>query len=161
MEADVDLTERIDRNSRETIPLVATLGIVIEEVSPNPISATAFLPDRPAQRNHVGGPHAGAMFTLAETASGAVVQALFADLFAVATPLIMNGEISYRALALGDIRAHATMRGGAETAERVREQVVEGVRPEFFIDVELQSATGLTGTLATHWTLKPSRPKPW
>ncbi len=153
----MDLTERINQNSRETIPLVATLGIVIEAVSLDPIFATAFLPDRPAQRNHVGGPHAGAMFTLAETASGAVVQALFADLFSITTPLIMAGEITYRALALGDIRAHAVFRGSAADVEGIRTKVGAGERPEFYVDVELRSATGPTGTLNTHWTLKPHR----
>lgn len=151
----MDLAKLIDQNSRATIPLVATLGIVIEEVSLDPIRAIAFLPDRPEQRNHVGGPHAGAIFTMAETASGAIVQALFSDLFAIATPLIMNGEITYRALALGDIRGVATLRDGRAELERVRSEVAAGSRPEFFIDVEIQSATGVTGALLTHWTLKP------
>lgn len=150
----MNLTERIDRNSRATIPLVATLGIVIEEVTLDPIKAIAFLPDRPEQRNHVGGPHAGAIFTMAETASGAVIQGLFMDMFGKATPLIMNGEISYRALALGDMRGVATLRGDQAELDRVRDEVLAGSRPEFFIDVEIQSATGVTGTLLTHWTLK-------
>jgi hypothetical protein len=151
----VDLAKQIDENSRATIPLVATFGIVVEEVDLDAQRAIAFLPDRPTQRNHVGGPHAGAIFTMAETASGAVVQALFWDLFEVATPLIMNGEITYRALALGDMRGVATMRGGLETAQHVRSEVQSGRRPEFFIDVEIQSTTGVTGALLTHWTLKP------
>lgn len=151
----MDLAKLIDQNSRATIPLVATLGIVIEEVGLDPIRAIAFLPDRPEQRNHVGGPHAGAIFTMAETASGAVVQALFADLFGVATPLIMNGEITYRALALGDMRGVAILRDGRAELERVRSEVDSGLRPEFFIDVEIRSATGITGALLTHWTLKP------
>ena len=151
----MELTKLIDQNSRATIPLVATLGIVIEEVTLDPIKAVAFLPDRPEQRNHVGGPHAGAIFTMAETASGAVVQALFSDLFTVATPLIMNGEITYRALALGDMRGIASLRGGTNDLERVRREVREGLRPEFFIDVEIVSGTGITGALLTHWTLKP------
>lgn len=153
----MDLAKLIDQNSRATIPLVATLGIVIEEVTLDPIVAIAFLPDRPEQRNHVGGPHAGAIFTMAETASGAVVQALFSDLFTVATPLIMNGEITYRALALGDMRGVATLRGGQTELERVRSEIGIGSRPEFFIDVEIRSATGVTGALLTHWTLKPKR----
>jgi hypothetical protein len=153
----MDLSKQIDENSRATIPLVATLGIVIEEVSLEQFRAVAFLPDRPEQRNHVGGPHAGAIFTMAETASGAVVQALFSDLFSLATPLIMNGEITYRALTLGDMRGIATLRGGAATLEHVRDEFQSGRRPEFFIDVEIQSATGITGALLTHWTLKPRR----
>lgn len=151
----MDLTQRIDQYSRAAIPLVATLGIVIEEITLDPISAIAFLPDRPEQRNHVGGPHAGAMFTMAETASGAVIQALFADLFDRATPLIMNGEITYRALALGDIRGFATLRGGPEELTRIRGELAGGTRPEFFIDVEIRSDTAVTGALKTHWTLKP------
>ena len=151
----MNFTERIDENSRATIPLVATLGIVIEDVNFAELRAKAFLPDRPEQRNHVGGPHAGAIFTMAETASGAVVQALFADLFEAATPLIMNGEITYRALALGDMRGTAILRGGPETLQRVRTEVQAGRRPEFFIDVEIRSAAGVTGALVTHWTLKP------
>jgi len=151
----LNLTERIDQNSRDTIPLVATLGITIEEVSVENQSALAFLPDRPEQRNHVGGPHAGAIFTMAETASGAVVQALFSHLFDVAIPLIMNGEITYRALALGDMRALATLQGGTETYERVIDEVSKAQRPEFFISVEITSQTGVTGGLLTHWTLKP------
>ena len=151
----MDLTRTIDANLQATVPLVATLGIVIEEVTLDPIAALAFLPDRPEQRNHVGGPHAGAIFTMAETASGAVLQALFSDLFGIATPLIMNGEMSYRALALGDIRGQATLRGGVSEVDRVRDELAAGLRPEFFIDVEISSATGVTGMLKTHWTLKP------
>jgi len=153
----MSLAKVINDNLQATVPLVATLGIVVEQVTLDPIHAMALLPDRPAQRNHVGGPHAGAIFTMAETASGAVVQALFMDLFTVATPLIMNGAMSYRALALGDIRGAATFRGGQEEVVRVRQELAEGQRPEFFIDVEISSSTGVTGELKTHWTLKPKR----
>lgn len=151
----MDLASAINENLRNTVPLVSTLGITIEEVGLDPILAVAFLPDRQEQRNHVGGPHAGAMFTMAETASGAVIQALFADLFDRATPLIMNGEVSYRALALGDIRGFATLRGGSGELTRVRTELDAGTRPEFYIDVEMRSATAVTGILKTHWTLKP------
>ena len=53
------------------VPFVRTLGL--EEVEVSDDRAVLRLPDVEAQRNHVGGPHAGAMFSLGESASGAVV----------------------------------------------------------------------------------------
>ncbi|CAB4694910.1 MAG: DUF4442 domain-containing protein [Actinobacteria bacterium] len=150
-----DFTEIIDKYSRESIPLVKTLGIHVTEavITDTEVRAVCSLPDRPEQRNHVGGPHAGAMFTAAESASGGVVQAAFADLFSQAVPLIMNGGMRFQALALGDIVATARM-PIAEVA-RVRGELAEGKRPEFYIEVEVASAEAITGLLSTHWTLKP------
>ena len=106
-----DFTEIVDNFSREMIPLVKTLGIHVTEavITDSEVRAVCTLPDRPEQRNHVGGPHAGAMFTAAESASGGVVQVAFADLISQATPLIMNGGMRFQALALGDVVATATM----------------------------------------------------
>ena len=53
------------------VPMVGTLNLVFIDLTPD--SATMKLPDQPAFRNHLGGPHAGAMFTLGESASGALV----------------------------------------------------------------------------------------
>jgi hypothetical protein len=93
-----DFTEIIDKYSRESIPLVKTRGIHVTEavITDTEVRAVCSLPDRPEQRNHVGGPHAGAMFTAAESASGGVVQAAFADLFSQAVPLIMNGGMRFQ-----------------------------------------------------------------
>jgi len=150
-----DFTEIVDKNSRETIPLVKTLGIHVTEavITDSEVRAVCTLPDRAEQRNHVGGPHAGAMFTAAESASGGVVQSAFADLFTQAVPLIMNGNMRFQALALGDIVATGRM-PIAEVA-RVRSELAEGKRPEFFVEVEVTSGDGVTGYLSTHWTLKP------
>ncbi|MEU3452362.1 DUF4442 domain-containing protein [Micromonospora sp. NPDC006766] len=60
------------------VPFARTLDIEFVEVAPEAeggVRAVVRLPDNPEHRNHVGGPHAGAMFTLGETASGAVVLA--------------------------------------------------------------------------------------
>ena len=53
------------------VPMVSTLGIEFEALDEQ--HCTMLLPDEAAYRNHVGGPHAGAMWTLAESASGALV----------------------------------------------------------------------------------------
>ena len=51
-----DFTEIIDTYSRESIPLVKTLGIHVTEavITDTEVRAVCSLPDRPEQRNHVG-----------------------------------------------------------------------------------------------------------
>ncbi len=49
-------------------PMVRTLNIEYLETTPE--RAVLALPDQGEYRNHVGGPHAGAMFTLGESAGG-------------------------------------------------------------------------------------------
>jgi len=53
------------------VPFVKTLGLEYLELDAG--RAVLRLADDPAFHNHVGGPHAGALFTLAESAAGAVV----------------------------------------------------------------------------------------
>ncbi|MCW2709469.1 MAG: hypothetical protein JWM22_3311, partial [Frankiales bacterium] len=60
------------------VPFVRTLGLEYLELDAD--RAVLRLSDDPAFHNHVGGPHAGAIFTLAESASGAVVIGSFEDL---------------------------------------------------------------------------------
>src|SRR5438105_9367 len=83
------------------VPLVKTFGMQYDEISPN--RAVVRLPDRPDLHNHVGGPHAGVMFALGETASGALVLANFMDLMDRVTPLAAAADITYLAVAMGDV----------------------------------------------------------
>ena len=63
------------------------------------------LPDRAELTNHVGSQHAGALFTVAEAASGAAFLGAFADRLAEVTPLARSAEISYEKIAKGPIEA--------------------------------------------------------
>ena len=63
--------ERIKQQMMDTLPLVRTLGIRIDEIGNG--TAKVSMPDDPKLHNHLGTPHAGALFTLAETASGAAM----------------------------------------------------------------------------------------
>ncbi|WP_141665929.1 DUF4442 domain-containing protein, partial [Streptomyces prasinus] len=56
-----------------TVPMARTLNLEFLETTAE--RAVVSLPDQGDYHNHVGGPHAGAMFTLGESASGAVVLA--------------------------------------------------------------------------------------
>src|SRR6478609_1238985 len=90
-----------------TVPMVRTLNLEYEETTAE--RAVLRLPDQAEYHNHVGGPHAGAMFTLAESASGAVVLAAFADQLSRAVPLAVRAEISYKKLAMGPVTATAEL----------------------------------------------------
>ena len=108
-----------------------------------------------SQRNHVGGPHAGAMFSLGESATGALVLMNFADTLDRAVPLAVSATISYLKLALGPVTATATL---ARPPAAVRAELDAGERPEFEIVVELTTEDGtVTGEMTVLWTLRPHR----
>lgn len=138
------------------VPFARTLGFEFVEVAPESdggIRAVVRLPDTPATHNHVGGPHAGAMFTLGETASGAVVVAAFAPVLDRATPLAVSAEIAYRKLAMGPVRA--TARLDRPVADVIAE-LEAGERPEFRVGVEIATEEGKpTGEMTIVWTLRP------
>ncbi|MBQ1072713.1 DUF4442 domain-containing protein [Micromonospora sp. C31] len=141
----------------DAVPFARTLGLEIVEVAPEAdggVRAVVRLPDSPATHNHVGGPHAGAMFTLGETASGAVVLVAFGHLLDRATPLAVRADIAYRKLAKGPVRA--TARLGRAVAEVVAE-LEAGRRPEFPVHVEIATEEGKpTSEMTVVWTLRPN-----
>ena len=67
------------------------------------------LPERAELTNHVGSQHAGALFTVAETASGAAFVGAFAERLGEVTPLARSAEISYEKIAKGPIEASARL----------------------------------------------------
>lgn len=135
-----------------TVPMARTLQLEFTETGPE--RAVVRLPDRPEYRNHVEGPHAGAMFTLAESASGAVVIAAFGDQLHRAVPLAVRAQIAYRKLAKGPVTATAVL--GREVAEVVAE-LDAGGRPEFPVRVEIRREDGaVTGEMTVDWTLRPN-----
>ncbi|EXU66730.1 hypothetical protein Z951_18650 [Streptomyces sp. PRh5] len=134
-----------------TVPMVRTLNLEFREVSPE--RAVLCLPDQPDFHNHVGGPHAGAMFTLAESASGAIVLAAFGDQLGRAVPLAVRAEIDYKKLAKGPVTATAAL--GRPAAEVVAE-LDAGERPEFPVNVAITREDGaVTGEMSIVWTLRP------
>lgn len=142
----------------QAVPIVRTLGFEFVDAATDGdggVRAVVRLPDSPPTHNHVGGPHAGALFTLGETASGAVVMAAFAHLLDRAVPLTVRAEIAYKRLAMGAVRA--TARLGRPAAE-VAAELEAGNRPEFPVLVEISTEDGdTTAELTVIWTLRPHR----
>jgi acyl-coenzyme A thioesterase PaaI-like protein len=139
------------------VPFARTLNLSVVEVTGagDDLVAVAELPDDAALHNHVGGPHAGALFTLGETASGAVVMAAFGDQLGRAVPLTVRAEIAYRRLALGTVRASARL---ARPVGEVIAELDAGTRPELPVPVEITTLDGtVTAEMTVVWTLRPHR----
>lgn len=146
----------VSRTMPQLIPFVGTLGIEYTELDDT--RAVCRIDDQPQHRNHVGGPHAGVMFTLAETASGALVLRLFGDLLERVTPLPVEASISFLKVALGPVTAVATSDVDRASALAVLDA---GERPEFVVDVSLTTGEGEdlveTGVVRVRWTLRVNR----
>ena len=135
----------------DAVPFARTLGITFTSVDST--SAVAVLPDDPRLHNHVAGPHAGAMFSLAETCSGAVVLAAFGGVLDRAVPLAVRACIAYQKLAMGTVTATATL---ARPAADVIAELESGTRPEFDVVVTVANADGKqTAEMTITWTLRP------
>jgi acyl-coenzyme A thioesterase PaaI-like protein len=138
----------------QLVPFVRTLGLEYLELDAE--RAVLRLSDDPAFHNHVAGPHAGAIFTLAESASGAVVIASFEDLLSRVTPLAAAAEIAYTRLQKGPVTAEARL---ARPAADVRAELDEtGKTVQFPVEVTMRDAAGEeTSRMTISWALRPNR----
>lgn len=134
------------------VPMVGTLDLEFLELDET--TAVMRMPDQQPYHNHIGGPHAGAMFTLAESASGALVLGNFAEHLQTVTPLAVEANIRYKRVAMGPVIATATM---SRTASEVLAEMESGTRPEFRVDITIATEDGtVTGEMYVVWTLKRS-----
>lgn len=144
--------DAIAKGMSMAVPFVGHLGIEVTEMSPG--ASVALLPERTELNNHVGSQHAGALFTAAETASGAAFVAAFAERMADLTPLAKSAEIAYEKVARGPIEARARL--GIDPTEALSTLDAEG-RVEFPCEVELTDGDGArvaTATVRWHVRLK-------
>ncbi|MDQ1646058.1 MAG: hypothetical protein QOJ50_2242 [Cryptosporangiaceae bacterium] len=142
--------DTIRKGLSEAVPFARTLGLEYLELTAE--HAVLRLPDRPDLHNHVAGPHAGAMFTLGESATGAIVVGSFSDLFGEYTPLAAGAQIRYRALAMGPVTAEATL---ARPAADVRADLAAEGKARFDVTVVLRDEAGTTtGEMTVTWALR-------
>ncbi|MDQ1688214.1 MAG: hypothetical protein QOK42_1189 [Frankiaceae bacterium] len=144
--------EAVKSGLRAAVPFVRTLGLEFDEVGQD--RAVLRMPDREDLHNHVGGPHAGAMFALGESASGAVVIACFSDLLARATPLAKHAAIDYLKVARGDVTAEAVL---TRTKAEVTADLDAGKTAKFEVKITLRDASAeVTGEMTVQWALRPN-----
>ena len=146
--------DAIAKGMTQAVPFAGHLGLEITSIGEG--ESIVLLPERPELTNHVGSQHAGALFTLAETASGAAFVGAFADRLGEVTPLARSAEISYEKIAKGPIEATAEL--GVPGAEALATLDAEG-KVEFPCEVEMADGSGLRVAVATvHWHVRLNKP---
>jgi uncharacterized protein (TIGR00369 family) len=144
----------IAKGMSQVVPFVGYLDLRIEEIAAG--EATVVLPDKPELHNHVGTQHAGALFTVAETASGAAFVGAFAERMGEVRPLARSAEISYEKIAKGEIKARATL--GVPAGEAIGKLDSDGV-VEFPCEIELSDAAGeKVATATVRWHVRKTEP---
>jgi acyl-coenzyme A thioesterase PaaI-like protein len=146
--------DAIAQGMTQAVPFAGFLGLEITNISAG--EATAVLPERAELKNHVASQHAGALFTVAETASGAAFVGAFAERMGDVTPLARNAEISYEKIAKGPIEAKATL--GVDASEALATLDAEG-KVVFPCEIELTDTSGQRVATATvHWHVRLNQP---
>jgi uncharacterized protein (TIGR00369 family) len=146
--------DAIAQGMTEAVPFAAFLGLDIARIADG--EAVVILPERAELTNHVGSQHAGALFTVAEAASGAAFLGAFADRLSDVTPLARSAEIAYEKIAKGPIEA--TARLGVVREEALAILDAEG-KVVFPCEVELTDTAGVRVATATvQWHVRLNQP---
>ena len=146
--------DAIAKGMTMAIPFAGHLGVTVTSMAEG--EAVALLPEREELKNHVGSQHAGALFTVAETASGAAFVGAFAERMGEITPLARAAEIVYEKIAKGPIEAAATL--GMPKDEALATLDREG-KVEFPCEVVLTDSDGIQVASATvRWHVRLNRP---
>ena len=131
----------------QTVPFADTVGVEILEVASG--EARAALVQRDDISNHVQSLHAGALFTLAEAASGAAMAGAFAQHILSIRPLAAGAQIAYKKIAKGRVEALAKTRDPA--GDLVARLEADG-KAAFAVDVVMiNEAEETVATMTVDW----------
>jgi uncharacterized protein (TIGR00369 family) len=146
--------EAIAQGMSEAVPFAAFLDLDITRIAEG--EAVVVLPERAELTNHVGSQHAGALFTVAEAASGAAFLGAFAERLAEVTPLARSAEIAYEKIAKGPIEA--TARLGIDRDDALATLDAEG-KVVFPCEIELTDSSGnRVATATVQWHVRLNQP---
>ncbi len=105
------------------VPFAQTVGIEYNS-----------LESRSALHNHLGSLHAGALYTLAEDASGTYLLERFSDLKDDVIPLLREGSMKYKQQVFGSIHAKAFVE--SEVLEKFEERLK--IKDRALIEVKIE-----------------------
>lgn len=149
----MDPYEMIKAHLTQTVPYALHTGVELLEVADG--KGVARLEQRPETENHIMGQHAGAMFTLGETASGAAVAGALAPVILQMRPVAAMAEITYRKFAQGTLMA--TARTSASGSELMAAIEREG-KVSFDVTIEICNADGdCVVEMKVNWYVSPTR----
>ena len=120
-----------------SVPFASHIGLEVTMV--NDGTAMVVLADEEFTKNHVGSTHAGALFTLAEVASGSAMAGVMVDEIGRIDALVRSSTISYRKPATGVITATAST---SKPGSKMRSEYHNDGRTSFAIDVSMTDTDG-------------------
>lgn len=132
------------------VPFARHAGVVLVNVAHG--EGAAELAQTETTINHIGSQHAGALFTLGETASGAAMAGAFADQILGIRPVAAEASIAYKKVAKGLISARARVSGSVDAH---RAELAERGRVAFNVEVALHNADGVeVAAMTVKWDLR-------
>ncbi len=144
------MTDTAARTARARVPFAA--HAMVETLEAPAGLGRARIPHAPELTNHVQSVHAGALFTLAETASGAAMVGAFHDIMGQVRPLVRQSEIRYLKVARGIIAAEARL---GEPTQSIRNRLDAAGRADFTVEVALTDAANQTvAEVSVTWNLR-------
>lgn len=144
----MDLTQLLP----SLVPFIRTVGLRIDAITPG--GAVATLPSRPEVHNHMGTCHAGAVYTLGESASGGVVLSMFADLLPAAFIALKTATVRHTKAAPGDVVATATLVGDPR---EIRAAYDATGKADFDVDVGLTVGELEVARVVYTWAVRAPR----
>ncbi len=134
----------------QNVPYAKHTGIELLVIADG--HGAARLPDVQETQNHMGSQHAGALFTLAEAASGAASVSLFADKIATVRAAIVEAKITYKKAARGVITAEGRLR---RTGEDLMTEFNRDGEVNYMVDVVMTNEQGTeVGAMEVNWRIK-------
>lgn len=145
--------EMLLEHMRTNIPFAGHARVALLTMGPG--VATARLEDEPEVKNHIGSQHAGALFTLGESASGAAMAGAFAAKILELRPVAATAQIKYEKVAHGPITAHAEV---SRPASELLEELEREGKVRFDVNVSMLDAEEeQVASLVVNWYVSPQR----
>ena len=145
--------EMIKAHMTQNIPFAGHAFVTIDEIGPG--HATAHIEDVNEVKNHINTIHAGALFTLAETASGAAMAGTLGERLMQLRPVAKDASIAYKKIAKGTIVATGR---ASLSPEEAKSTLDEAGKVVFVVDVDLTDDSGdIVAQVSVNWHVSPMR----
>lgn len=135
------------------VPFARHVGVTLLEIGDG--TASASLEQREEVSNHISSMHAGAMFTLAEAASGAALAGALAPVILEMRPVAANAQIAFKKIAKGTLTAHAK---ASQDGASLIKTIEEAGKVAFDVAVDVKDAEGDTVVeMTVNWYVSKAR----
>lgn len=149
----MDMFSMIKAQLGSSVPFAAHTGVTLLDIADG--RARAALDQSQQTSNHIGSQHAGALFTLAETASGAAMAGAFAAQLLSIRPVATAAQIRYLRIARGRITAHAHVDADLDA---LRATLASTRKAQFPVRIALRDEAGAeVADMTVEWNVKAAQ----